>query len=85
MIIGDNDEHGAGERGAARCAKHAANRLNAPVRWALPPKEHKDLRAWFQAQNIPPTDREACLAFGREVLAYPYPECQVREARHRWI
>lgn len=56
IILGENDrkENGSwpGRDGAETVAGAVARRLNRPVRWALPPAEAKDVRAWLTADGL---------------------------------
>jgi hypothetical protein len=59
IIVGDNDERPSktkpgtnewpGKEGAQATAAKLADELNRPVKWALPPAQHKDARVWVQA------------------------------------
>lgn len=53
VILGENDRKETGDWpgriGAIRVAAALARRMARPIRWSLPPREHKDLRAWIQA------------------------------------
>jgi hypothetical protein len=57
----DAKDNGAwpGREGAERVARQLAEKLNRPVSWILPPKGHKDIRAWVLAQNLDPTIADA--------------------------
>lgn len=50
LVVGDNDENEAGERGARQTADSLAARLGRPVSWALAPEGAKDIREFVAAR-----------------------------------
>jgi hypothetical protein len=47
IVVGDNDEHGAGLDGAVRVARKLSGLLRRPVPFAMPPEGSKDVRQWL--------------------------------------
>ena len=75
LILGERDEKPdgswPGRNGAIRVAKKLETAWRTPVRWALPPEGVKDLREWLRsrmADGLDLSNREACLAAGRELM-----------------
>ncbi|MBI1335514.1 MAG: hypothetical protein GC164_00975 [Phycisphaera sp.] len=75
LALGENDrkDGGAwpGRDGAKAVAAALAQRWGEPVRWALPPGETKDIRAWLQSRvagGLDLADPEAAKVAGRELL-----------------
>jgi hypothetical protein len=57
VIVGEYDPNDQGQwpgkDGAVKVAADLSALLRRPVHWVLPPKGHKDVRAWALAQNLP--------------------------------
>lgn len=54
IVVGENDARPGrwpGRDGAVKLARDLARAWGRPVRWALPPRQFKDLRAWFNEQR----------------------------------
>jgi hypothetical protein len=73
VIVGDHDTDADGKSpgrdGAVQVAGQLAEKLGRPVSWVLPPKGHKDVRAWLLAQNLDPKLADAWHDTGETLLA----------------
>jgi hypothetical protein len=75
LVVGENDQNSAGtwpgRDGAEKLARYLTATWNRAVRWALPPEDHKDVRAYLQhlvANGLDPNDEAACHEAGRLFL-----------------
>jgi hypothetical protein len=73
IIVGEYDPKSdgswPGKDGAILVSRQLAEKLGRPVSWVLPPKGHKDVRAWVLAQNPDPTLADAWQELGEQLLA----------------
>jgi len=70
-VVGENDENGVGQKAAKSVAQQLASAWGRPVRWALPPSGHNDVRAWLGERTragLDLADNDACDAAGVEFL-----------------
>lgn len=75
LVVGENDQSPAdtwpGRDGAEKLARYLTATWNRAVRWALPPEDHKDVRAYLQhvvANGLDPNDEAACREAGQRFL-----------------
>jgi len=76
IVCGERDQKSdgswPGRDGAKLVARRLASERGEPVRWALPPESHKDVRAWLEARvacGLDLGDEAACSVAGQELLA----------------
>lgn len=69
LVVGERDEKNGkwpGRDGARTVAQALAKSWDQPVAWTLPPEGAKDLRTWFNAEDV--HGPEACAEAGRRLL-----------------
>lgn len=73
LVVGENDEkpdgRWPGREGARGLAQQLATEWGKPVRWTLPPAEHKDVRGWITARGINYANAAAVKTAGEDLLA----------------
>ncbi len=75
LVVGENDQKPAGSwpgrDGAEKLARYLAKTWKQVVRWALPPKEHKDIRAYLEdlhANGLNVNDEQTCQEAGKRLV-----------------
>jgi hypothetical protein len=75
IVVGENDrrmndgkEQFPGRDGARDTARSIADQLGRPIGWALPPSDHKDVRAFMRTSSSDSGDPVALTRLGREFL-----------------